>query len=432
MTPRVLIISDSQHFRLFVELYVLKEWHDAKVNTWNPMEKPGSRPEIKLGDYDVIVADPGLGSGAGVELLNKLRLDPKCPPMIFLIDAATGQGALNALKLWATDYLSTQDITREKLTAAITAALAGRACARPERAAPDGAVPSDDGLAIIDGDKSIRTEGYRFINKIGAGGLSSVYLAERTKDRLLVALKILHADITHSDQSLERFIREYGIISGLTSPYVVKIYEQGFFDEQVYIAMEYIPGDDLMHFMLMGLAPQQALSVIYQAGKALHAIHSVGVIHRDLKPQNVMFREDGSLVLVDFGLSKRLGDDDGLTRHGQVLGTPLYMSPEQCQGNPADHRSDLYSLGVMAYEMLAGRRLFRADPGWAVVEMHINEPVPRLPPELQQYQEFLDRLLAKRPDERFQSAQEMLDYITGKWGTPDAAPSGNPKSTHEN
>ncbi|MGH8766364.1 MAG: serine/threonine-protein kinase, partial [Burkholderiales bacterium] len=134
-------------------------------------------------------------------------------------------------------------------------------------------------------------------------------------------------------------------------------------------------------------------------------------VHRDLKPQNIMFRESGRPVLVDFGLAKDLGSDTSLTRHGEVMATPRYMSPEQCLGQQADARSDLYSLGVIFYEMLTGQKLFGSEGPANLVYMHVHGDVPRLPVRLAGYQPIVDRLLAKKPADRYRSARELFATI---------------------
>jgi serine/threonine protein kinase len=160
-----------------------------------------------------------------------------------------------------------------------------------------------------------------------------------------------------------------------------------------------------------GMTSLAALRMTSQIARALDAIHARGVIHRDLKPPNILFRDNGRPVLVDFGLAKSLSAKTTLTRHGMVIATPRYMSPEQCLGRAADHRSDLYSLGVIFYEMLSGRRLYEGEGPAGLVYQHVHGPIPRLPARLAGYQSILDRLLAKSPDERFRSAHELFAMI---------------------
>lgn len=269
------------------------------------------------------------------------------------------------------------------------------------------------------GEKPFSVPGYRVLGPIGRGGVSTVYLAEREADRCKVAIKLLDGRLQHSQNFLPRFIREQQIIARLESPSVVRIFDHGFSDNFVYIVMEYLEGDDLSHYIRLGMRPRQALAVAYQTGLALRLIHTHGVVHRDIKPTNIMFRRDGSLVLVDFGFSKMAQDDPGLTRQGQVLGTPQYMSPEQAKGLPLDPRTDLYSLGVVLYEMLTRRKLF-AGGSTVPFDTRDKAPLPLLPQSLSGFQMLLEKLLARRPGDRFPAADDMLDYITRVWGVPRA------------
>jgi serine/threonine-protein kinase PpkA len=148
---------------------------------------------------------------------------------------------------------------------------------------------------------------------------------------------------------------------------------------------------------------------------ALGDIHEKGILHRDLKPQNLMFRQDGTLAILDFGIAKHIDAVDR-TRHGEVLGTPRYMSPEQVQGRALDLRTDIYSAGVLLYQMLTGRHLYEGDTAVEVALHHLNTPPPALPEDLQQYQRLLDKLLEKDREGRFRNADEVLGFLTRKLG----------------
>jgi serine/threonine protein kinase len=222
---------------------------------------------------------------------------------------------------------------------------------------------------------------------------------------------------------LQRFMHEYRIVAQIDSPSVVKIYDQGFTDDHVFIAMERFPGGDLKQRFGKAFPPKEALTMLWQISSALHAIHRLGIVHRDLKPQNIMFRADGSLALLDFGVSTMESMSTALTQSGELVGTPLYMSPEQAQGRSADARSDLYSLGTMFYEMITGKRVFAARSLMMVIHMHATEPPPRLPLPLKSMQELTDKLLAKDPADRFQSAREVMKYVKRRWGSKSSSDS---------
>jgi serine/threonine-protein kinase PpkA len=253
--------------------------------------------------------------------------------------------------------------------------------------------------------------GYRIVHMIGRGGQAQVYFAEREHDCLGVALKILDRSLRQNPVLLERFVREYKLIASLDNEYVCRIYDQGFTGELPYIAMEFLPAGTLASRIREGLDSRQALRLASQIARALDAIHSQGIVHRDLKPANILFRADGRPVIVDFGLARDLGMSSTLTAHGQVLATPRYMSPEQCLGNPVDARADLYSLGVIFYEMLTGTKIFESESPANVLHLHVSGPTPRLPERLAGYQPILDKLLAKKTEERFQSARELFNLI---------------------
>jgi serine/threonine-protein kinase PpkA len=249
--------------------------------------------------------------------------------------------------------------------------------------------------------------GYTVVHPIGQGGQAMVYLAEREHDGLRVALKVLDRKLRNNAIFMERFVREYKLISSLNNEHVAKIYDQGFAGEHVFIAMEFLPAGTLATRIHEGLTPRASLRIALQIGIALDAIHSRGIVHRDLKPSNILFRADGRPVIVDFGLAKDLGSDTVLTIAGKLMATPRYMSPEQCLGREVDQRSDLYSLGVILYEMLTGKKIYDHANLADLVRLHVSEPCPRLPAELAVHQALLDRLTEKSPDHRFQNAAQL-------------------------
>jgi serine/threonine protein kinase len=253
--------------------------------------------------------------------------------------------------------------------------------------------------------------GYTVIHIIGQGGQAQVFLAEREHDGLRVALKILNRALRNDPVFLERFVREYKLVASLNSNYVARIYDQGFTGDFPYIAMEFLPSGTLAARIREGLTARAALRIASQIAQALDAIHSRGIVHRDLKPANILFRADGRPVIADFGLARDTRINSTLTVAGQFLATPRYMSPEQCLGHPVDARSDLYSLGAVLYEMMTGNKIYEHAHSADVIAMHVHAPVPQLTDMLSVHQPLLERLLAKNPDERFQSAAEVIAEI---------------------
>jgi serine/threonine-protein kinase PpkA len=208
------------------------------------------------------------------------------------------------------------------------------------------------------------------------------------------------------DQSFERFLQEYEIAHRPHHSSIVRCHELGVADDHAYLAMEYFPEGDLRRRMRSGMSPVDALDIAAQIAGALAALHEAGALHRDLKPGNVLMRAAQRIALSDFGLAKHAAIDLEITDPGIIFGTPHYMSPEQGHGEAVDERSDLYSLGVILFEMLAGEKPFTDANPMAIIYKHRHQPVPRLPSAVLQWQPIVERLLAKRPADRYPTAAQ--------------------------
>jgi len=249
--------------------------------------------------------------------------------------------------------------------------------------------------------------GYRRLRQVAFGTRADIFLAERVESRSLVALKVVRDEPDVESGGADaflRFLQEYEIAQRIHHPGIVRLFDLGVSDEHAWLVMEYFPRGDLRRRMKSQVAPRWAVRVAAGIARALDALHAGGVIHRDLKPGNVMLREDGGIALIDFGLSKDAAQRPDLAERGLIFGTPHYMSPEQGHGEHTDPRSDLYSLGIILYEMLTGGKPYRAESPMAVIYKHRKEPVPQLAAGLDGLQPLLERLLAKRPEERFPTA----------------------------
>ncbi|MCH9673121.1 MAG: serine/threonine protein kinase [Gammaproteobacteria bacterium] len=253
--------------------------------------------------------------------------------------------------------------------------------------------------------------GYQIKRTIGQGGMGTVYLATQESLGRDVCLKILNASRTDSDEYAERFLNEARIVASLRHPHIITIYDVGATNDVVYIAMEYVGGGDLKQRLEERLPPRTALELLLRVGGAVDMAHQGDIIHRDVKPANILFRRDGTPLLSDFGIAKQVKLETELTSTGTILGSPFYMSPEQAEGIEVDGRTDIYSLGIILYEMLTGERPYLGDTPIKIIMQHLQQPLPTLPEEHARFQPLLERMVAKRPDDRFPNAAAMLDAV---------------------
>jgi serine/threonine-protein kinase PpkA len=254
-------------------------------------------------------------------------------------------------------------------------------------------------------------EGYRVLRKIGEGGMASIFLADAGDGGPPQVLKVVRMDTNANSDSLQRFIQEFALLEQVSHPNVARIFRQDFSLGHAYIAMEYFPCGDLAVRMRRPLDARTAIGYIRQTAAGLGAIHGVGIVHRDLKPDNLMLRQDGSLALADFGVAKQVSMLITDTGDGDIVGTPYYLSPEQAMGHTVDARCDLYSLGVMTFEMLTGRKPYQASSAQELLGKHVNDPVPLLPAPHEHLQPVLARMMAKNRDDRYPSAKALLDDL---------------------
>jgi len=224
--------------------------------------------------------------------------------------------------------------------------------------------------------------GYTIEGQIGQGGMARVYRAIQDSLGRPVALKIMNPILADDPAFSKRFLDEGRLLASLQHPHIVTIYDIGVIDGLHYISMEYVNGGDLRERIRGDLSPDAALSHMLAIGSALEAAHDAQIVHRDVKPANILFRLNGTLLLTDFGIAKQLASNKGLTVTGSMVGSPYYLSPEQALGHPTDGRSDIYSLGIVLYEMLVGEKPFEGDSEIGIAMRHIEGELPRLPQRL--------------------------------------------------
>lgn len=257
---------------------------------------------------------------------------------------------------------------------------------------------------------TLNIPGYQIKAHIGSGGMAVVFRALQESLQRPVALKVLKH--TESREFTERFLNEGRILASLDHRNIITVHDIGIHEGHIYISMEYLHGGDLKQRMEAGMSPKEALEILATIGDALNVAHKKGVIHRDVKPGNILFRQDGTPVIADFGIAKEFDRETDITVDGTVIGTPDYLAPEQAKIEPVDGRTDIYGLGIIFYEMLTGKKPFEADSPVEIVFKHINEPIPKLPDALSMYQPLLESMTAKEPGERFESATELVAAVT--------------------
>jgi len=454
---RVLVVDDDHRYGEWLRHHLDVLCPQGSVSMLNLEEFERWCTTFSGRDCDLLMLAASFGAspedpGAhGLALLRRLREQPATPAVIALAEDGNELTAVRALQLGAVDYLPKRLLTPERLSTAVQVALrrVERRVARrlaslanlsrdaqhnaAERTAPGAPAEATNGAAALppSGVAALLTTNSEFIPgymlrlKIGESEKAVVYLASSSHRGHNVALKVSKTlrDEAAGRQFLER---EYTAIMAVRSPLVVEIYDYGVHGGFEYLAMEYLPRGDLKARIQRGVSEQEALHYIAQIAAALQVVHEAGLVHRDLKPPNVMLRDNDSVALIDFGLARSLDGNTISTRTGVLLGSPYYMSPEQAQGEALDARSDFYSLGVICYELLTGQKPYIGGTAMEVLQQHVNAPLPVLPPDLSRYEPFLARLMAKARGERFTNAAEIIAATNALRGSanPDLSETG--------
>ncbi len=404
---KVLIIDDDEDLRNLLAHYLKQEWSDVKIEQFDPLEREMPDAAFPLGKFDVVILDYMLGRGDGLEWLQHFKARADCPPVMFLTGAGNEVIAVRAMKAGADDYQRKQELTREKLVISV------RELARNkiEKTTPE-VFARQAGHEL---GARIQIPGIEVLRMIGEGGMSRVYLASRESDDVPLVVKILRSEVTGDKKVMERFIEEYNLVSRIRTRHVARIHGHGLSGDLAYLVMEFFDGGDLNRRLDgKALDADEALKIFRELMFALGDIHEQGILHRDLKPQNLMFRADGSLAILDFGIAKHIDAIDR-TGHGEILGTPRYMSPEQVRGLTLDLRTDIYSAGVLLYQMLTGAHLFDGETAVEVALHHINTQPPELPERFLKYQRLLEKLIEKDRDARFRNADEVIGFLSRKF-----------------
>jgi DNA-binding response OmpR family regulator len=465
---RVLVVDDDRRYCEWLRHHLDVLCPEASVSMLNLEEFQRWCATFSGRDCDLLMLAARFGMSPedplahGLTLLRRLREQPATPAVIALAEEGNELTAVRALQLGAVDYLPKRLVTPERLSTAVRVALrrverrvarrlaslanlsrdaefnaanAGERTAPPSDAGAADAARSGpaaeagtlqpSGIAALLTTNSEFIPGYTLRLKIGESEKAVVYLASSTHRGHNVALKVSKTlrDEAAGRQFLER---EYTAVMAVRSPLVVEIYDYGIHGGFEYLAMEYLPRGDLKARIQRGVSEQEALHYVAQIAAALQVVHEAGLVHRDLKPPNVMLRDNDSVALIDFGLARSMDGSTISTQTGVLLGSPYYMSPEQAQGEALDARSDFYSLGVICYELLTGQKPYIGGTAMEVLQQHVSAPLPALPADLSRYEPFLMRLMAKSRGERFATAAEIIAATAAlrSSATPDLSATG--------
>lgn len=450
---RFLVIAPSFDVLNQIDFCIARIGEDIQLERYDPI-RGLPNASFAWNQYALVLIDLelGLDDQNGYHWLKELKQVSGRPPIVSMTDKTSDVYRDRALYLGADDHINKDDLSPNRLKQCIESLV---------KTGDDPATSSDqiplDETQVLVGDKTqvlagrwvteghrvesieqsvprtkastsprrsgafatkkpaaapsvvVSVPGYRVDRKIAEGGQASIYLAERDEDGTKVILKVLYILGDGEQDTLKRFMREYQLIGKLDHPNVARIYERAFSSDFAYIAMEYFPGGDLKARIKKGIPAKKTSDYMRQIAKGLGAAHAIGIIHRDMKPGNILFRDEDRLAVTDFGLAKSLEDSKGsLTKSGSLLGTFYYVSPEQINSSEADVRSDMYSLGIMYFQMLTGIHPYRRRSASELLQAHLNDPIPRLPEPMAAFQAVIDGLLAKDPDERFQNTEELL------------------------
>ena len=402
MNIKVMIIDGQADFRTLLMHHVTTCWPDAVVSDYDPTIAGHLPEEFSGAGNDIVLLGDNQGNRSGIKTLKAYARKAEFPPIAYFCSS-------NAMKQEAVAAGAQAVFLRNKVKHDELVVRIGHILRARRRLA------STNSLFVGDVKTGIHplVKGYRFVKKLAASEHSAVYLAVKESSGARMILKVLRQvpDFSDGIGAFDRFLQEYEMIADLVHPNIVKIHDLGVSDDHAHIAMEYLSGGDLKQRIQAVIPEADAVEYARQIASALAEVHSVGILHRDLKPGNVMLRDDGSIALIDFGLAKRMRLHQEMTDSGEIFGTPYYMSPEQGHADDVDARSDIYSLGVIFYEMLTGEKPFKASNAMGIIYKHSHAPIPMLPPHLEKHQMLLDRMLAKMPDDRLQSADEVVAWL---------------------
>ena len=407
MTPRTLIAGRDRQQRLWLRHHLQTLWPDAEPPSLDLQQLEAHVDTITRRNYDIVLLcasfDAAVGEQTeGLGWLRRLRRGRNRPPVIIVAAGGNEIAAVRSVRLGAAAYLPRDLLDAQLLERTLRKVLQAGNRRQRRLASVRRRHARDAGRLEI--------PNYTLLRRLGRSARASVWLAYSDSLQRHVAVKISQPlDGLPTDQ--QQFAREYAAIAALRDPAIVDIHQHGIHEGREFLAMEYFPCGDLKQRMLNPMTSAEAVGYTRRIAAALAVVHGSGMMHRDLKPPNIMLRPDGSVVLIDFGLAKRVNSDTQSTAIGVLRGSPYYMSPEQVQGQVLDARSDQYSLGVVLYEMLAGRKPYTGLTAMDLMQQHVSGERPALPAPLAHFEPLIARLMARDREQRYPDVGAVLEEL---------------------
>ncbi len=402
------IIDGSAGIRRLVSSLLRSAWPHAEITAIDPFSQTMFGAGFVHGGKAQAIILGGIGTEAeGLRALERLAARQDATPIVMLVAAELHAIHDLFIAAGATAVIRKDKLSGRTLIDAILRAGQNHA-ASPVATNITGDNFSERFHFIHDGvETHVEVPGFRQSSVISSNPMAHVFTAERISDGCRAVVKLLASTPHHDLDLISRFCRRYEFLCALNGRHTVSYLDAGVAGSWPYVALEFLGEGDLRQRIKAGLTPNQAAQILFRLAGAMAALHSGRLAHMDLKPDNIFFRADESLVLIDFNISTPFGKLAKNRDTGDVLGTPFYMSPEQGQGLPIDARSDLYSAGVVFYEMLTGDIPYKGESAAQILFRHIHEEIPLLPKASRQFQGILDKLMAKNRDERFATSVDL-------------------------
>ena len=415
---KFLVIDDDICIYSLLKKQINLNWKEARVDHFNPVKQGIPHCDFKWSDYDIILLDYdiGLANFNGLDILSKLNNMDNFPIVIMITGEGNENIAVRAIQAGADDYLIKYDIITDRFYKILKDAITLRDSIKTDLQTRN----DDKSCRNNTIDKSlnkntqshyINVPGYKCMETI-SNNISMTLYAIREVDNQPVVLKLQKINKDFNSKAIERFHRELNILTQLKHPNIIKIIEHGNTENYLYYSMEYIKHGDMSMLLEKGPVPVRiATDYFMQILKGIDVLHKMNIVHRDIKAKNILFRTRDNPVIADLGSAKNLADISDVTIHGEVIGTPYYMSPEQFNGKDVDCRSDIYSLGVLFYEMIVGQKPYTGENIMEIVFKQSYEEPARLPTSLGRYQGIINTMLSINKEERFQSIDEAITAI---------------------